>query len=660
MEIFKRYIFISLLLIPSYFILFSLCKLYGKKVSSSILYRLWKMVLCAFGICNILLFFPSMSVKILEPTTEVVVAKSGDTIGLLDLFGGYGRGIGVTPSNINGSDSIQFEPIWIFYFILIVGLILVLYMIWKNYTFNRNLKDLKTDDSDSDYFHIRDSLKREFGIKRDVQIFLIEDYINPFCYGFFNPKIVVSSILNYTDEEKKLLLKHEIIHYKKNDIWIKLLSNILRCLHWFNPFIYLIGRQIDKYSEWSCDEQVINSEKKNILPYGNLILKHCKCSVQMNYVQTIGLNRNFDLIKERIINMKISNKKNSRLLPVVAVVLSILTISLSGCMTIDEKDKSTNSQEVVFDEPKVNAENDLATEQLETDDEKIGDDNMDITTFDNFAGFITEDYQATKSGVKTASYDEYFEQGMEYFGDLTDEEIEEISNKNLTYKDVNDSIYSLNAFEFIKENNLGNPLKDADQNSAPYVVWMFLEMGGQYYGSEQWSVFFPADENIPVYSVSDGKVDYVNAENNSVRIRYGDYLIKYFMISCADIREGQEIKEGDLIGYTIGGERDLSIIVDGSPNIDYDKTKIDTIINDIVEGYKNGNVPSDIYEKWPTDLIKIEDIVSDGEIKVIPLSDDGGIGAQLTLNDDGTLFMVAIIEVYNDYNIVNVSFSISG
>lgn len=42
-------------------------------------------------------------------------------------------------------------------------------------------------------------------------------------------------------------------------------NTITICLHWFNTFVYLIGREINLACELSCDETVIsklNTEEK--------------------------------------------------------------------------------------------------------------------------------------------------------------------------------------------------------------------------------------------------------------------------------------------------------------------------------------------------------------------------------------------------------------
>jgi len=59
------------------------------------------------------------------------------------------------------------------------------------------------------------------------------------------------------DDELRFILKHELVHYKRKDLYYKFLVLIATAIHWFNPFIYLIERAINAQCELSCDAEVI-------------------------------------------------------------------------------------------------------------------------------------------------------------------------------------------------------------------------------------------------------------------------------------------------------------------------------------------------------------------------------------------------------------------
>lgn len=57
----------------------------------------------------------------------------------------------------------------------------------------------------------------------------------------------------YTDEELKMMFRHECMHIKNKDLWIKLLIQIYCCIFWWNPFAYLLKSDLDVSLEMKCD-----------------------------------------------------------------------------------------------------------------------------------------------------------------------------------------------------------------------------------------------------------------------------------------------------------------------------------------------------------------------------------------------------------------------
>lgn len=54
-----------------------------------------------------------------------------------------------------------------------------------------------------------------------------------------------------------MVIHHELIHLKRKDLWVKAITLATSALHWFNPFIYMLKKDIHTWSELSCDEEVV-------------------------------------------------------------------------------------------------------------------------------------------------------------------------------------------------------------------------------------------------------------------------------------------------------------------------------------------------------------------------------------------------------------------
>ena len=94
----------------------------------------------------------------------------------------------------------------------------------------------------------------------------------PMLLGVFRPAIILPN-QDYSASQLKAILAHELVHLRRKDTLVKWLTLAAAALHWFNPMIWLVRREIDRACELSCDEAVIGSldasGKKN---YGNTLI----------------------------------------------------------------------------------------------------------------------------------------------------------------------------------------------------------------------------------------------------------------------------------------------------------------------------------------------------------------------------------------------------
>ena len=98
-------------------------------------------------------------------------------------------------------------------------------------------------------------IKRELQIVRTVKVMESPEAGSPMIIGFLNP-IVVLPNERYSSEELFFILKHELVHLKRGDLYWKLLFVTANAVHWFNPFIWIMQKEAAIDMELSCDERV--------------------------------------------------------------------------------------------------------------------------------------------------------------------------------------------------------------------------------------------------------------------------------------------------------------------------------------------------------------------------------------------------------------------
>lgn len=98
-------------------------------------------------------------------------------------------------------------------------------------------------------------LKRELHIKHTIRVIEYHEAESPMIIGFLTPVLVLPKE-QYNSEELFFILKHELVHLKRGDVYLKLLFVTANAVHWFNPLIWIMQKEAIIDMELSCDERV--------------------------------------------------------------------------------------------------------------------------------------------------------------------------------------------------------------------------------------------------------------------------------------------------------------------------------------------------------------------------------------------------------------------
>lgn len=120
-------------------------------------------------------------------------------------------------------------------------------------------------------------IQMRLGLGKRVPIYESAVIDSPMLIGILEPRIYMpSSLLAEMDGKENdicLILHHELVHYKRKDIWYKWLFQAALCVHWFNPLLYVFNRKFNTDCELACDEKVmILLSEEGRKAYGNVLL----------------------------------------------------------------------------------------------------------------------------------------------------------------------------------------------------------------------------------------------------------------------------------------------------------------------------------------------------------------------------------------------------
>lgn len=100
----------------------------------------------------------------------------------------------------------------------------------------------------------------EHPTRRRMQIRQSDKIAAPLTYGLFRPIVLLPKTTDWTEETKlRYILTHEYVHIRRLDILLKWLLTAALCVHWFNPFVWVMYILANRDIELSCDEAVVRT-----------------------------------------------------------------------------------------------------------------------------------------------------------------------------------------------------------------------------------------------------------------------------------------------------------------------------------------------------------------------------------------------------------------
>lgn len=176
--------------------------------------------------------------------------------------------------------------------------------------------------------HLLEKVKEEMNITKEIALKESGCISSPMLAGFSKNTIWLPAN-SYSEEELHIILKHELVHLKRKDLWYKAFVLAVSSIHWFNPLLYRFGKEIDNLCEYACDEEVIKNTGMQVRKtYSQTILHAEKCKREKGMLSTnfLGSTQTF---KNRIFSIMDMSKKKSGI-----AVLVLVTLLTTGGLTV--------------------------------------------------------------------------------------------------------------------------------------------------------------------------------------------------------------------------------------------------------------------------------------------------------------------------------------
>ncbi len=237
-----------------------------------------------------------------------------------------------TPQNEKAARQIAYVPsiavilfvFWQLGMILMLGFNSICYV-----SYVRKLKKHNISAEKQEIELLNHLLKR----KNSLQLYKNPIVELPFLIGFFRPVVILPD-KKYEVMKLRNILMHEITHMLRYDIAVKWLLIFLGAVHWFNPLVYFVRREINRACELACDEAVIKSfdisEKQQ---YGDTLIAVAADSIR-KMPRSITMFEEKENLKERLGAIMKYKKHSKRTIIVASVILVTVVCTILGFSTL--------------------------------------------------------------------------------------------------------------------------------------------------------------------------------------------------------------------------------------------------------------------------------------------------------------------------------------
>lgn len=302
------------------------------------------------------------------PIPAFLVSPAGVAVDATAYFGSVSEAVAVFPEPAATlPPAFYLFCLWILSVLVWTGAAL-----WKNAAFRRALKPASPVDLASEIASLN--------APETLKVYSKPTLPSPILVGLRRPRLFLpSKWSSWSSEELRGVLKHELAHHERRDIYVLILQALATALFGANPLIWLLNRRLAYLRELRCDEAVLRETNLTPADYGRLLLGFVDTRSSPGPLTVFFTERGATLKKrlEHILNYKAGNMNRSKrqTVALILVGLMIVPLSIREAYTQNDVSKSATNVEMAVPEkvqrtaPPVTGNSDTVTVGVPTDDE---------------------------------------------------------------------------------------------------------------------------------------------------------------------------------------------------------------------------------------------------------------------------------------------------
>ena len=175
-----------------------------------------------------------------------------------------------------------------------------------------------------------EALRRQLGLHHPVQLGVSPLLQTPVLFGWRRPTIALPAALyaQCTPQALQDIIVHELVHLKRRDPLLNMLSQGVVALYWFHPLVHWAAHSLVEMRECACDDWVVD-QNGDPLTYAETLL-HAAADQRPRLAVTMARSGRVAKRVERLLDP--SHRPHPRVHGILGGSAVAMILTLAGCM----------------------------------------------------------------------------------------------------------------------------------------------------------------------------------------------------------------------------------------------------------------------------------------------------------------------------------------
>jgi beta-lactamase regulating signal transducer with metallopeptidase domain len=190
---------------------------------------------------------------------------------------------------------------WLLLFSVAISSMLLVWLLMRWWQITRQVRRAKTSER---LAALAEEAQKFAGMKFKVQVKLTTNSMSPAVCGLFRPAILIPQSLadNFSDEQLRAVLLHELIHLRRRDVWVNFVQALLQIFYWWHPLVWLANARIRRVREEAVDDAVMLALRDDAENYAPTLLEVAKLALNrpLASLGLVGILESRHALRQRI------------------------------------------------------------------------------------------------------------------------------------------------------------------------------------------------------------------------------------------------------------------------------------------------------------------------------------------------------------------------